>query len=151
MTNMKHAIIKQGSWAITFDADLVETPGVEYFSVDYWRARQALSGEAVGRGSAWFIQAPFGPVVLRRFLRGGWAAVLSRESYFYTGVSASRSFREYHLLAELHAAGPGTKSRVVQHRQPLPCASRRSRLPVRGFGTIPAARARACRDSLIPP
>ncbi len=119
MTNMKHAIIKQGSWAITYDADLVETPGVEYFSVDYWRDRQALSGEAVGRGSAWFIQAPFGPVVLRRFLRGGWAAVLSRESYFYTGVSASRSFREYHLLAELYAAGlpvPRPVAALCRHR-----------------------------------
>jgi len=119
MTNMKHAIIKQESWAITYDADLVETPGVEYFSVDYWRARQALSGEAVGRGSAWFIQAPFGPVVLRRFLRGGWAAVLSRESYFYTGVSASRSFREYHLLAELYAAGlpvPRPVAALCRHR-----------------------------------
>jgi 3-deoxy-D-manno-octulosonic acid kinase len=116
---MKHEIHKQGAWAITYDADLVETPGVEYFSVDYWRARQALSGEAVGRGSAWFIQAPFGPVVLRRFLRGGWAAVFSRESYFYTGVSASRSFREYRLLAELYAAGlpvPRPVAALCRHR-----------------------------------
>jgi len=116
---MKHETHREGSWAVAFDADLVETPGVEYFSVDFWRARQALNGEAVGRGSAWFIQAPFGPVVLRHFLRGGWAAAFSRESYFYTGVSASRPFREYHLLAELYAAGlpvPRPVAALCRHR-----------------------------------
>lgn len=102
---MEHQIHREKSCAIAYDASLMDVPGVAYFSVDFWRSRQAISGQAVGRGNAWFIETPHGPVVLRHYLRGGWAATFSRQSYFFTGVSRSRPFREYHLLAELHALG----------------------------------------------
>jgi len=102
---MKPVTHKQNSLSIVYDADLMGSPSADYFSVDFWRSRQALMGEAVGRGSAWFIDAPFGPVVLRRYLRGGWAAKVSRQSYFFTTVSRSRPFREYHLMASLFELG----------------------------------------------
>ena len=99
---MKSVIRKENSTAIVYDANLLETPAVEYFSVDHWASKQALVGEAVGRGSAWFINTASGPVVLRQYLRGGWVAKISRQSYFFTTVSRSRPFREYHLLADLY-------------------------------------------------
>ena len=115
---MKHAIHRHKTWAITYDASLLDAPGVEYFTVDYWRSRQSLTGEAVGRGSAWFIESPHGPVVLRQYLRGGWAAKFSRQAYFYTGVSRSRPFREYHLLVDLWEKGlpvPRPVAALCQH------------------------------------
>jgi 3-deoxy-D-manno-octulosonic acid kinase len=102
---MKSVIHKENSLAIAYDASLLEIPGVDFFSVGYWRSKQALEGEAVGRGSAWFINSAFGPVVLRQYLRGGWVAKISRQSYFFTTVSRSRPFREYHLLAALYDLG----------------------------------------------
>jgi len=102
---MKHEIHKEKSWAIAYDAGLMDAPGVNYFSVDFWHSRQAITGQAVGRGSAWFIETPHGPVVLRRYLRGGWAATFSQQHYFFTGVSRSRAFLEYHLLVKLYALG----------------------------------------------
>lgn len=106
---MKTVTHKQKSLAIVYDASLVDVPDVvpdvEWFSVDFWRSRKALTGEAVGRGSAWFINAPVGPVVLRHYLRGGWAAKLSHRSYFFTTVSRSRPFAEFHLLAALYEQG----------------------------------------------
>jgi len=99
---MQPVIHKGKSLAIVSDASLMDAPGTDYFSVDFWNSRQALIGEAVGRGSAWFIDAPFGPVVLRKYLRGGWVASFSRQSYFFTTVSRSRPFREFHLLAALY-------------------------------------------------
>ncbi len=102
---MKPAIDKQKSLAITYDASLVDAPGVELFNADYWDSRQALAGEAVGRGSAWFIDAPFGAVVLRQYLRGGWVAAISRERYFFTTISRSRPFREIHVLSALYKQG----------------------------------------------
>jgi 3-deoxy-D-manno-octulosonic acid kinase len=102
---MKSVIHKENSLAIAYDASLLEIPGVDFFSVDYWRSKQALEGEAVGRGSAWFINTAFGPVVLRQYLRGGWVAKISRQSYFFTTVSRSRPFREYQLLAALYDRG----------------------------------------------
>jgi 3-deoxy-D-manno-octulosonic acid kinase len=105
MLLMKTVTHKQKSLAIVYDASLMDGPEVEWFNVDFWRSRQALTGEAVGRGSAWYINAPFGSVVLRQYLRGGWAAKLSHQNYFFTTVSRSRPFREYHLLAALYEQG----------------------------------------------
>ena len=102
---MKPVIHNQKSLSITYDASLTEAPGAEFFNVDYWDSRHALVGEAIGRGSAWFIDAPFGPMVLRQYLRGGWVAKFSRQSYFFTTVARSRPFREFFLLAALHAQG----------------------------------------------
>lgn len=102
---MESVIHKEKSLAIAYDATLLETPTVDYFSVDYWASQQALVGEAVGRGSAWFINTASGPAVLRHYLRGGWVAKISHKSYFFTTVSRSRPFREYHLLAALNDLG----------------------------------------------
>jgi 3-deoxy-D-manno-octulosonic acid kinase len=96
---------KKESLAIVYDASSLPAPDKNFFSVDFWKSRQQLAGEAMGRGSAWFIDAPFGPVVLRQYLRGGWAARLSHRHYFFTTVSRSRPFREFHLLAALHELG----------------------------------------------
>ena len=114
---MKHEVHKEKSWAIIYDACLMDFPGPDFFSVDYWRSRQALKGDAVGRGSAWFIEIP-GPVVLRHYLRGGWAAKFSRQRYFFTGISRSRPFREYRLLSELFELGlpvPRPVAALCQH------------------------------------
>jgi len=78
MPSMQPVIQKGKSFALIHDAGVIDAATVDYFSVDYWKASNALVGEAVGRGSAWFIDAPFGPVVLRQFLRGGWVARISR-------------------------------------------------------------------------
>ena len=102
---MKLAVHKEKSLAVIYDASLMDMPGVEFFSVDYWRAQEALHGDAVGRGSAWFIEAPQGSVVLRRYLRGGWAAKISRQAYLFSTVSRSRPFREFKLLAMLFEQG----------------------------------------------
>ena len=105
MTLMEPAIHKQDSLAIVYDSSLLDSPGEEYFSLDFWRSRQALAGEAIGRGSAWFIDAPLGPVVLRHYLRGGWAAKISERRYFFTTISRSRPFREFDLLSRLFQMG----------------------------------------------
>ena len=114
---MKHEVHKEKSWAVIYDACLIDFPGPDFFSVDYWRSRQALTGEAVGRGSAWFVEIP-GPVVLRHYLRGGWAAKFSRQSYFFTGITRSRPFREYRVMSELFELGlpvPRPVAALCQH------------------------------------
>ena len=121
---MKHEVHKEKSWAVIYDACLMDLPGPDFFSVDYWRSRQAVKGEAVGRGSAWFIEIP-GPVVLRHYLRGGWAAKLSRQSYFFTGISRSRPFREFRLLSELFELGLPVPRPVAALCEHQPCDFKR--------------------------
>ena len=116
---MKHTTHRESSWAVVHDASLRAAPGLDEFNVDFWRSRQAVSGEAIGRGSAWFVETPNGPVVLRHYLRGGWAAKLSRQDYLFTGISKSRPFREYHILAELFEKGlpvPRPVAALCQHK-----------------------------------
>ena len=102
---MKPVVHKQKSLAIAYDASLMDAPGLEFFSAQAWDSRGALVGEAIGRGSAWFIDAPFGAVVLRQYLRGGWVAAISHDRYLFTTISRSRPFREFHLLAALYEQG----------------------------------------------
>jgi 3-deoxy-D-manno-octulosonic acid kinase len=96
---------KQDFRLIVYDADCIEQPGEQLFDADYWRERGALTGEAPGRGSSMFIDAEFGPAVLRRYLRGGKAALLSRDRYLFTGYQRARPVAEFRLLARLKAAG----------------------------------------------
>ena len=105
MRQMKPTVHKEKSQAIIYDANRVELPVAEQFDAGFWNNHQAVQGQASGRGSAWFIDTKFGPVVLRRYLRGGWAAKISREHYVFTGVLASRPFREFRLLTELYEMG----------------------------------------------
>jgi 3-deoxy-D-manno-octulosonic acid kinase len=65
----------------------------------------AASVERRGRGDVRFLQLPFAEAVLRQYQRGGWAARVSRDWYFWLGREASRPFREFRLTAHLFELG----------------------------------------------
>jgi len=102
---MKPVIQMQKSLAVIFDGGLMDTPTAAFFTAGFWRSRKALTGEAVGRGSAWFIDTSFGPVVLRQYLRGGWVGKFIKQSYLFTSVERSRPFSEFRILVELARLG----------------------------------------------
>jgi 3-deoxy-D-manno-octulosonic acid kinase len=102
---MKAAVEMQKTSAIVYDAGRMECPTGDYFDVEFWRSQQAVIAEAIGRGSAWFLETPQGPVVLRQYLRGGWAAKISRQRYLLTTATRSRPFKEFYVLADLFERG----------------------------------------------
>ena len=75
------------------------------FDESWWRGQGLVRGEAVGRGTALFLDTPFGEAVLRRYLRGGIPGRLVRDRYLYTGRERTRPVAEFRLLARLHEAG----------------------------------------------
>lgn len=87
---------ERGYGAILFDTTQVRQAEPEWFQPSWWqdRVRPVESG---GRGGAWFVDAPFGQVVLRRYLRGGMAARVSRDRYLWNGAMRTRSFAEFRL------------------------------------------------------
>lgn len=93
-----------GLGAILFDRKQLRQADPEWFLPAKWgeRARPVDSG---GRGGAWFVDAPFGPSLLRLYLRGGWAARLSRDKYVWHGANRTRSFEEFRLTRALLAKG----------------------------------------------
>ena len=107
------------SLAIAYDANRVDTPAAKYFDIAYWQSQKAVTGEAQGRGNSWFVDAPFGHVVLRQYLRGGWAARISRDRYFYTGIEQSRPFKEFSILVALQNLGlpvPKPVAALCEHK-----------------------------------
>jgi 3-deoxy-D-manno-octulosonic acid kinase len=93
-----------GEGAILFDAARQRQAGPELFDPEHWGDR-AHAVEGSGRGAAWFIDAAGRALVLRRYLRGGLAARLSRDAYAWHGESRVRSFAEYRLLRALRERG----------------------------------------------
>jgi 3-deoxy-D-manno-octulosonic acid kinase len=93
-----------GYGAILFDRERVQQAVPEWFSPAHWgeKARPVDSG---GRGGAWFVDAPFGQAVLRRYLRGGLVARFNRDRYWWRGANLTRSFAEFRLTRQVARKG----------------------------------------------
>jgi 3-deoxy-D-manno-octulosonic acid kinase len=94
----------RGMGAILFDLKQLKQAEPDFLVPSRWgdRARPVDSG---GRGGAWFIDAPFGPSLLRQYLRGGLAARFSRDLYLWHGANRTRSFAEFRLTRDLLSRG----------------------------------------------
>jgi len=84
---------------ILYDAARLNQPGNQHFDPQWWQQNGRLSGEAKGRGSAYFLNGEDGEWVLRHFLRGGLVGKLNHDRYLFTGLERTRPFREARLLA----------------------------------------------------
>lgn len=90
--------------AALFDGERLQRPRPAWFEPTHW-GRRVHPVHAGGRGGAWFVDAPFGAAVLRHYRRGGMAARVSREHYFWQGEARVRSFAEYRLTMTLLQRG----------------------------------------------
>lgn len=77
----------------------------EFFEPEYWRGHGAIEGSARGRGTTWFVRVGSSSFVLRHYRRGGLAAKISNDRYWWKSDVETRSFAEWHLLYHLHRAG----------------------------------------------
>ena len=91
--------------AILYDPRPMTEPVARIFDPAHWQARGALREFAAGRGSIQLIEDGSRSWVLRRYLRGGFAARFARDLYLWLGEERTRSFRELRLLDRLRALG----------------------------------------------
>jgi len=96
---------RQESRVIVYDGDRLDHPEPAMFDRAYWEGQGRVVGQARGRGSALLLETPYGPAVLRQYLRGGWPAHVSDDRYLFIGFERSRPLREFDMLARLHALG----------------------------------------------
>jgi 3-deoxy-D-manno-octulosonic acid kinase len=111
--------LSAGRATILYDDTLVSHADAALFDPP---VRAAAVG---GRGSAWIVPGADGSEwVLRHYRRGGLPARLVEDTYLWTGLGYTRPWREWHLLAELHALGlpvprpvaaRSTRSGIVYH------------------------------------
>ncbi|WP_108652501.1 3-deoxy-D-manno-octulosonic acid kinase [Dongshaea marina] len=88
-----------------FDPEVLDSVRSEMFSPEYWQQQDAVLGSSTGRGTAWFVKRPTGPLVLRHYYRGGMIGRVLRDQFPMFGLKRSRSWREFELLQKLHQAG----------------------------------------------
>lgn len=93
--------------AILFDAAAcgAARPDAAWFDPAHWAAQGRAETRSGGRGGVAFVETPAGACVLRHYHRGGLAARVSADKYFWTGAKRTRSFREFRLLDQLAASG----------------------------------------------
>ncbi len=77
----------------------------EWFTVEYWKVSNGITGKSHGRHITWFIEYEQDEWVLRHYYRGGMIARLSNDSYLYTGIKNTRAFQELYLLDQMHRQG----------------------------------------------
>ncbi len=108
-----------GEITIVFDPVRLPQADPALFDPAHYGASARSVDGAGGRGAAWFVDAPFGAVVLRQYLRGGWMARISRDAFLWRGERSGRSFREFDLLRRLRAMGLPVPAAVAaaQRRQ----------------------------------
>ncbi len=105
---MQEQTYNEATTAIVFDAAVSGQIGPEWFAPAFWRARDALSALAGGRGGVAVINTPVGECVLRHYRRGGLVARLLADRYLWLGAARTRSFTEFRLLEHCASLGlPG--------------------------------------------
>lgn len=91
--------------AILFDSTRLTQADATLFDPRRWQGAVDAVDTRGGRGAVWRVRGEFGEGVLRHYRRGGLVAKLVRDRYPWRGEDATRSFREFRLLAELAARG----------------------------------------------
>ncbi len=100
---VSEAVIDGGR--MLYDSSRTSNFSPEFFDPEYWRKHDAIEGTARGRGTTWFIRAGDAGFVLRHYRRGGLAAKISKDRYWFRSEAETRSFAEWFLTYHLHRAG----------------------------------------------
>lgn len=92
-----------GNCTILYDATRVTNPGALPF--DHRVADEAEPVVGEGRGGVWRVQVEGQAMALRQYRRGGMVRHFLHTVYLWSGLESTRAFREFRLLAALHAEG----------------------------------------------
>jgi 3-deoxy-D-manno-octulosonic acid kinase len=95
--------LASGGCTILYDAARVTNPVALPF--DHRVADEAEPVVGEGRGGVWRVLVDGQPMALRQYRRGGMVRHILHTAYLWTGLESTRAFREFRLLAALHAEG----------------------------------------------
>ncbi|GGI77416.1 3-deoxy-D-manno-octulosonic acid kinase [Shewanella hanedai] len=106
LTKMQIKETPQGS--IAFCHPTPDTICSDWFTMEYWQQKSAITGSSKGRYTTWFVKPDLietgdSQWVLRHYYRGGLMAKISKDSYLYTGLHKTRAVSELALLALLYS------------------------------------------------
>jgi tRNA A-37 threonylcarbamoyl transferase component Bud32 len=90
---------------VIYDSSLLSQIPEDFFKPQVFAGVAEIHGKAMGRGEALFFSHSDHKLVLRHFCRGGFVRHFVADRYPGIRAAASRSFREWRLLADLHSQG----------------------------------------------
>ena len=90
---------------VIYDSSLLPKLPADFFAPRTFAGVTEVYGQAMGRGEALFFHHAGLKLVLRHFRRGGFVRHFVADRYPGTRAAASRSFREWRLLADLYRQG----------------------------------------------
>ncbi len=114
---MNPQIHRSNGTVILYDADRIPHPDDVPFDQHPEVVREPVVGS--GRGGIWRVRVNDLNTALRQYRRGGMVRYLLTTAYLWTGLDNTRAFREFRLLAELHAEGlpvPAPLATRVRHK-----------------------------------
>ncbi|KPJ93662.1 MAG: hypothetical protein AMJ53_06825 [Gammaproteobacteria bacterium SG8_11] len=94
---------------------MLPAPQAELFDPRYHRRQRTIQGEALGRGSTYFVRVENHACVLRHYQRGGLVSKFLSDQYWWTGIEQTRAWREWRLLKELSENGLPVPQPVAAH------------------------------------
>jgi 3-deoxy-D-manno-octulosonic acid kinase len=98
-------VISRESRHVLYDADRYPEFDSEWVNEAWWRAQGARQHMSTGRGLVLMLDRGSESWVFRHYHRGGLVSRLIHDHYLWSGLEQTRSFREWHLLAAMHAEG----------------------------------------------
>ena len=102
---MKPKTLQNGKSYILYDEDRLGNAADLSFDRNELVARGSILGAAEGRGTTLFIQHGGEDIALRHYHRGGLVSRFLADEYLWTGLTRTRAWKEWHLLARLHEKG----------------------------------------------
>ena len=101
-----------------YDASAVDQISPGMFQPVQWQC--GATGPEIatgGRGTVVFVNGQPARWALRHYQRGGVPGRILSDQFFYLGENATRCFREFRLLAALHASGLPVPEPIAAHYQ----------------------------------
>jgi 3-deoxy-D-manno-octulosonic acid kinase len=96
-------VARMGETFILYDGGLADHPQPDWFDPAHWPDAVAVPGHAGGRGRTLFVEHRGQQWVLRHYYRGGLVGRIATDAYWWSGPDRTRAFREWRMLAHLHA------------------------------------------------
>jgi len=97
--------IRIGRMRVLYDSTLLPEISADFFRPREFAGVAEIHGQTMGRGEALFFAHAGQPMVLRHYRRGGFVRHFVADRYPGVRRGASRSFREWRLLADLYRQG----------------------------------------------
>ena len=94
-------IIKNKNIYIQYNPDVFDKFSSKLFNTDYISKEGLIKSEINGRGKTPEIEFEGRRLFLKHYIRGGFAAKISYDKYFFDSIASTRSVKEYNILNNL--------------------------------------------------